>query len=142
MQWIHRVPMLTLDGGRAPSADALTRRLGEFWLPDESVLYVGQTSTSLRQRIRQYYRTPLGDRRPHAGGHWIKTLSTLAETLVYYAESADPRTAESRLLQAFVDQVSASTKQALRDPNRPFPFANLEFPQGNRKQHGIANSKR
>lgn len=139
-QWISRVPMLELDGRPRPSPDALTRRLSEFWLSDESTLYIGKAS-SLRNRVRGYYKTPLGDRRPHAGGHWIKTLSILSETFVYYAESSDPEEAESRLIRAFITWISSKTKHSLRDAEHPLPFANLEFPKGNRKNHGIAKSK-
>ena len=133
--------MVTAQGIADRSWDeAGSNALSEFWLSDESTLYIGKTS-SLRNRVRGYYKTPLGDRRPHAGGHWIKTLSLLSETFVYYAESPDPEHAESRLIQAFVTRVSSSTKHRLRDAEHPFPFANLEFPRGNRKDHGIAKSK-
>lgn len=50
-------------------------RLATFWLPDEVVLYIGLAGASVRKRVRQYYRTPLGDKRPHAGGWWLKTLT-------------------------------------------------------------------
>jgi len=140
--WISRVPRLELDQNPGPSSAKLMERLSEFWLPDESVLYIGQTSSSLRNRVRQYLKTPLGDRRPHAGGHWIKTLSILNETFVHFAKSPDPKGIEQELLQAFVDRVSRTTRNGLRDPKRPFPFANLEFPTGNRKRHGIGKSKR
>src|SRR2546429_470324 len=58
---------LTLDGAR-PDRSALRRRLAGFWLADETVLYLGLAGTSVRARVRQYYKTPLGARRPHAGG--------------------------------------------------------------------------
>ncbi|MGH2465950.1 MAG: hypothetical protein ACRDGI_10860, partial [Candidatus Limnocylindrales bacterium] len=38
--WIERVPSLTLDGAR-PTQRELAVRMGEFWLPDETVVYVG-----------------------------------------------------------------------------------------------------
>ena len=141
-KWIGRVPRLELDKSPGPPPDELMKRIGEFWLPDESVLYIGQTTSSLRKRVRQYLKTPLGDRKPHAGGHWIKTLSILNETFVHFAKSPDPKGVEQELLQAFVDRVSRKTRNGLRDPERPFPFANLEFPPGNRKRHGIGKSKR
>jgi len=139
-RWISRVPAIELDRQPTPSPDELVMRLSEFWLPDESILYVGK-ATSLRTRVRGYCATPLGDRRPHAGGHWIKTISILSETFVYFAETQTPEETESMLIQTFVDGVSSDTKQKLRDPKHPFPFANLEYPKGNRKVHGIARSK-
>jgi hypothetical protein len=138
-RWIARVPDLELDGSSPAVAD-LANHLSEFWLPDESTLYIGKAS-SLRNRVRGYYKTPLGDRRPHAGGHWIKTLMILSETFVYFAESTDPENVERLLMLAFLSGVSPATRFSLRDPCHPFPFANLEFPQGPRKAHAIAKSK-
>ena len=138
--WINRVPRMELDGAANPHPDALAARLSEFWFPDESTLYIGK-ATSLRGRVRGYYKTPLGDRRPHAGGHWIKTLSVLQETYVYYAETPCAEEMESQLIKAYISKVSTNAKQKLRDPSHPFPFANLEFPRGTRKAHGISKSK-
>jgi hypothetical protein len=61
-------PELRLDGAR-PRVEELAARLRAFSLP-EVVLYVGLAGTSVRKRVRQYYRTPLGARRPTraAGG--------------------------------------------------------------------------
>ena len=55
-----------------PDADDLIERIGGLWLPDEVVLYLGLAGTSLRTRVGQYYKTPLGARRPHAGGWWLR----------------------------------------------------------------------
>lgn len=139
--WLERVPQLELDGKACPKAVELAARLKSFWLPDENILYIGK-ATSLRTRVRQYYNTPLGDRRPHAGGHWLKTLSTLPASFVHFTEVDLAEEAESALLGAFVKSVSESTKAVLRDPSHPFPFANLEFPQGTRKAHGIGKAKK
>ena len=139
-EWIARVPTLELDGERGPDPGRLARRIGAFWLADENVLYI-RKATSLRSRVGDYYRTPLGDRRPHAGGHWIKTLSLLNETRVYFAEASDPPDAEARLMKAFIAGVSQIATRQVRDPSRPFPFANLEFPRGNIKNHGLSKSK-
>ena len=137
--WLEAAPNLRLDG-RRPTAQALAQRLGEFWLPDEVVLYVGK-ATSLRQRVGQYYTTRLGQPRPHAGGHWLKTLttSTLDNLSVYWAPTpdAEPEVVERQMLGCFVASVSDSMRRSLRDPARPFPFATLEYPKGTRKEHGI-----
>jgi hypothetical protein len=138
-RWIEAAPQMRLDNA-APTVDLLSDRLGDFWLPDESILYIGK-ATALRGRIGEYYRTPLGARRPHAGGHWIKALSILEDTFVHFAVCAEPEVAEQDLLSAFVASVSSETRRALRDPEHPFPFANLEFPPGVRKRHGIAKAR-
>lgn len=139
-EWLERVPELTIDGIASPSSLALVQRLSTFWLPDENVIYVGK-ATNLRRRVGEYYRTRLGDRRPHAGGHWIKTLAVLPRTFVHYGESKDPAASEALMLGRFVHGVSEETRQELGDPERPFPFANLEFPRV-RKRHGLSKTTR
>ena len=69
--WIKRVPTIQVDGIPA-SIENLRQRLSSFWLPDENIVYIGQTGSckGLKSRVNQYYCTQLGDRRPHAGGHW------------------------------------------------------------------------
>jgi hypothetical protein len=66
--------------------------------------------------VGDYYKTPLGARRPHAGGWPLKTLSILSELCVHYAPCADPNAAELTMLDAFIGGVSASSRAALRDP--------------------------
>lgn len=134
-------PELLLQGVR-PSPEALAERVAGFWLPDEVILYIGLAGTSVANRIRQYYKTPLGARKPHAGGWFLKLLSNLESLHVHYAPSDDPRAAEDAMLQSFVDSVSDRTREHLFDGAHPFPFANLEWPPGNRKLHGITGAKR
>jgi hypothetical protein len=126
--WIKRVPSLRVDG-KAPSTTELARRLSSFWIAGETVLYVGLAGTSIRKRVGQYYRTALGNPGPHAGGHWIKTLSALDEMRVWWARSPEPHHTEGRLLVSFAD----------RHPGA-LPFANRQGPAGSRKAHGITGS--
>jgi hypothetical protein len=133
-------PELSLDGER-PAAHALSARVSGFWLPDEVILYIGLAGTSISKRVGQYYRTPLGARKPHAGGWFLKLLSCLDELTVHFAQCDDPDTAESLMLKAFCDGVSEESRMALVDPDHPFPFANLEWPRGTRKRHGILGAK-
>jgi hypothetical protein len=140
--WISRVPKMRLDDWADPHPDALAARLSEFWFPDESTLYIGRTS-SLKRRVREYYKTPLGNPKRHAGGHWIKTLSVLHKTYVYYAETpsaAEAEEMESQLIKAFISRVSTNARQNHGDPPHPFPFANIQFPRGTFKVHGISQS--
>ena len=44
-KWMNRVPTLTLDGNSNSSVTGLVKRLSSFWLPDESILYIGQTTS-------------------------------------------------------------------------------------------------
>lgn len=138
--WLQVRPELTMDGKR-PAAAELAERLAGFWLPDEVILCIGKAATSLRRRVAGYYTTPLGARRPHAGGHFIKTLSILDSLTVHYAETSKPGSIETAMIAGFVSNVSTAVKSALLDPQRPFPFANLEHPAGTRKRHGLMGTR-
>jgi hypothetical protein len=127
--WIQRVPGIRVDGAPA-DARALRKRLDEFWIPSETVVYIGRAGTDLGGRVRAYYRTPLGDPRPHAGGHWLKTLSTLDQFRVWWTETDDPVDAERSLLRAFAEQHAVGF----------LPFANRQDADGDRKDHGITLS--
>jgi hypothetical protein len=140
--WISRVPNIELDELRNPEPEALAMRLSRFWLPDENIVYIGMTEKELGGRVRGYYTTELGDRRPHAGGHWIKTLLNLKALYVHFAECPMSKKIESGLIRTFMNGVSETTRLGLFDPEHPFPFANLEYPQGTRKNHRIGKSKR
>ena len=138
--WIKHVPKLTLDN-ETPRVDDLTMRLNSFWLPDETILYIGKAGTSLKVRVNQYYTTRLGDPKPHRGGHWIKTLDNLNDLNIYWTttEGETAHEVEDTFLQAFINNVSQESRLKLYDPNHPFPYANLEFPKGTRKIHGMQN---
>ena len=133
-------PELTLDGER-PSAEVLAERLAAFWLPDEVVLYIGLAGTSLAKRVGQYYLTALGARSPHAGGWFLKVLSVLPALHVHYAACINPAKAEGEMLESFRSSVSERARAALHDPERPLPFANLEYPPRIYKRHGIKGAK-
>jgi transcription elongation factor GreA len=136
--WIDRVPTLELDGHR-PTPHELAARLEGFWLPSETVVYVGRTSASLAGRLAAFYGTPLGDPRPHAGGHWLKTLSILDRLLLWWAETDAPEEYEDALLTAFSSGIDGAGL-GLDDPSPVLPFANLQTALGVRKQHGISGS--
>jgi hypothetical protein len=127
--WIARVPGMRLDGAPA-DAKALAKRLDAFWITSETVVYVGRAGTDVGGRVRSYYRTPLGDPRPHAGGHWLKTLANLDQLRVWWAEIDDPVEAEAGLLRAFANRHGVGF----------LPFANRQDAAGNRKDHGITHS--
>ena len=89
-RWIDRLPLFTLDGVK-PTVESLKERLSEFWHPKENVLYIGMTTSSLQGRVSDYYYTPIGAKRPHSGGQWIKTLANLEQMHVYYAPARNQR---------------------------------------------------
>lgn len=133
--WLRVRPELTLDGAR-PTVDQLMKRVAGFWLPDETIVYVG-LATTLSSRVGDYYRTPIGARRPHAGGCFLKLLAILDQLSVHFAPCGTPAAAEDAMLSAFCANVSAAARSALVDPAHPFPFANLQWPPGVRKAHGL-----
>ena len=63
--------------------------------------YIGLADQPLRTRVRHYYRTPLGAKRPHAGGWWLKTLSLLGELWVHWAPASNYEDAERTMLRPF-----------------------------------------
>ena len=135
-RWLTKRSELTLDGIR-PTLSQVMDRIRRFWIPDEVVLYIGLAGTSLSTRLRQYYTTPIGDRGPHAGGYFLKLLSSLDQLWIHYARHPDPEVAEDRMLRRFCEHVSHDSRRCLQDPAHPFPFANLEWPRGTTKTHGL-----
>lgn len=141
-------PELMLDDTR-PSRQQLVQRLAAFWLPDEVVLYIGLAGPRKRrpaqgevaQRVGEYYDTPLGANGPHAGGWPLKTLSCLPDLYVHYVYCEDVTRAENDCIGHFAEHVSEQTRASLRDPVRVMPYANLEFPKGNAKNHGIRGAR-
>jgi hypothetical protein len=132
-------PGLRLDG-RPPSTGQLADRLRAFWLSPEVVLYIGLAGGSVRTRVRQYYSTPLGAKRPHAGGWWLKTLSVLDQLWVHWGQTPDYEDAEREMLAAFAAGVPSAARMALHDPDRVAPFANLRTHSGAIKAHGIVGA--
>jgi hypothetical protein len=135
-------PELTLDANR-PTVAELKARIGAFWLPDEAIVYIG-LATSLRSRVGSFYRTPIGARRPHSGGWFLKMLSNLEDLFVHFAYVDDFDAAEIAMLKCFVAGVSPATVAGLADPAHPWPFANLEVRRDRRKirkLHGIKGAR-
>lgn len=133
-------PEIAVDGIPA-TEESLRARLGQMWLSSEPVLYIGLAGTSVKTRVNQYYRTPLGARSPHAGGWPIKLLSSLSELWVHYAATNDPGAAEIAMIAAFQKGVPRAVAAVTCDPGHPLPYANLTFPGGRRKAHGISGAK-
>jgi hypothetical protein len=140
---------LALDGVLQPKREQLAARLAAFWFPDEVVVYIGLAGArkrrppqgELAKRVSDYYATPLGAGGPHAGGWPLKTLTCLDQLYVHYAYCDRVNAAEDACIRRFAEQVSPETRGALRDPVRVMPFANLEFPRGNPKNHGIRGAR-
>lgn len=136
-RWIARVPTFCFRGECKPNAADVADFLGSYWIADESIVYIGK-ATSLRDRLRKFRSHVLGDRKPHAGGHWLKALSNPNGFFVHYCSCSTVAIAEHRedeALSIFKAQVSESSRQRIANP---IPFANREHPKGARKQSEIA----
>jgi transcription elongation factor GreA len=137
-KWIERVPTLRLDGGAAvPTSRAVVARLASFWIPSTSILFIGSSTSSVVGRVAAIEATALGDRRPYAGGHWLKTLTGLERARVWWARTDAVEEYEDALFGAFADAVPAADRERLHDPVVVLPFANLRSTAGDRKAHGL-----
>jgi transcription elongation factor GreA len=104
-------------------------------LPSASLLYVGRSRGSLAGRVAALYATELGYRRPHAGGHWLKTLRDVPRLNVWWAETPASEEYEDAILEAFAQALVAAT-----GPDQPppvLPWANLESPAGEARATGF-----
>lgn len=133
-------PSVAVDG-RPATNEKLAERIGAFWIPESAILYVGLAGTSVRKRVNQYYRTHIGQRSPHAGGWWLKTIVGFEELFVHYAVAETPASVEALLLKNFAAAVPLSVRRALPDSERIAPFANVEVQPGIRKRHGMTGYK-
>ncbi|MFZ4797121.1 MAG: hypothetical protein ACOYMA_06475 [Bacteroidia bacterium] len=152
-QWIERVN----SGGKQIQLDykiadltSIKERLGHFWFPDETIIYIGKAGPNkkrtIRKRVNEYYKTLLGCDKPHAGGHWINTLQNVSSFNIFYAEYSglDIDEKEEQLISYFMDNISDETKEILFDKTNCFPFANKELYRKSlktkiRKEHGLNN---
>jgi len=148
-QWILGVPEMRvcIDGCMVPpSSRDVKKRLLEFWLPDEPILYIGKAGTAspssrgIDERVKDLYKHVLGNPRPHRGGHWLKTLADLGQKFIFWTPVLDnraPEVVEHEMIALFVSHVTEEARVMLRDPAHAFPWANLEHPRGTRKKHGL-----
>jgi transcription elongation factor GreA len=138
-KWIERVETLRLDGER-PASKALAARLASFWLPSQTVLYVGASDVSVRRRVAAMAATELGDRRPYAGGHWLRVLRTLDGARIWWAPTTATEEYEDALLDAFVAGVPDAERAGLPDSAVVLPFANLRRGSSERKATGVTGA--
>jgi transcription elongation factor GreA len=137
-KWIERVASLRLDG-EVPSSKALAARIGTFWLPSQTVLYIGRSEVSVARRLTAMARTELGDRQPYAGGYWLKTLRALESTRLWWAPTGATEEYEDALLDAFAGSVAEAELASLPDRSVVLPFANLRRAAGS-KATGITGA--
>jgi transcription elongation factor GreA len=135
-KWIERLPGMRIDGEEATSK-AVAARLASFWIASTSVLYIGTSQQSMAARVGAIERTVLGDRRPYAGGNWLKTLAGLERARVWWAGTDATEEYEDALFTAFAAAIPDADRERLPDATVILPFANLRSTGGERKAHGL-----
>ncbi|MBX3031656.1 MAG: transcription elongation factor GreA [Chloroflexi bacterium] len=138
--WLERVPGLRLDGER-PKPTELADRLASFWLPQQTVAYVGRSSKSIGGRAASLSGTLLGDRRPHTGGHWLWTLRNVAELRIWWAETDAPEEYEDAIAAAIAEDADEETRARLALAGTVLPWANLTSAAGEAKTTGITSAQ-
>ena len=146
-KWINKVNGFEIDKQMTFDSDIVIERLSKFWLPDENILYIGKgpkrsSGKALDNRINEYYKTEYGEKRPHAGGHWIKSLSNLDDLFVYAIPCDDPGVVEIKMLEYFINNVSYIPQNQFLDLNLCLPFANLQLTPRRKKKHGLGKMKK
>jgi transcription elongation factor GreA len=136
--WLARVPELELDGAH-PTSKQLLGRLASFWVPSATVLFVGTSERSIGGRVAALEQHVLGDPRPLAAAHWLKTLRVNG-LRVWWASTDATEEYEDALLEAFARSIPADERATLHDPEVVLPFANLRTATGRSKNHGIRRS--
>ncbi len=136
--WLSRVPTLLVDGER-PTGKGLAARLAAWWLPGETIVYVG-SAKALAKRLDALFRTPLGDARPNAAGQWLKALRGFEGARVWWAATDAAEEYEDALLEAFGAAVPAASTAGLPDASLVLPFANRRRPGGAIRSDGVTGS--
>lgn len=115
--WRKNAPNITLDN-KSISYEDLIEHLRKFWLPDETILYIGKAEKQLlSDRLSQYFWHKVGKRSPHKGGYWLKLLENQNSMYVHLivVKGSKPSKIEESMLQYFINNVSPTTKELLLD---------------------------
>ncbi len=136
--WLARVETLRVDGER-PTGKGLAARLAAWWLPGETVVYVG-SAKALGRRVAALAATPLGDARPNPAGQWLKALRGFEGTRFWWAATDAAEEYEDALLEAFAAGVPAEVAGVLPDASLVLPFANRRRPGGKLRADGVTGS--
>lgn len=145
-KWIKKLGHFIIDGKDTDDANIIKERLSEFWIPDENILYIGKAplrkkNGGIGNRVQEYYDTAIGEKKPHAGGHWIKMLKNLNDVHVFYIECEHSEIHEANMLAKFGELVSENVRNKLATKGPILPFANLENGEKQRKKHGLGHMK-
>lgn len=88
--------------------------LEENWVDNAAVLYIGQTTRTLKKRVDEYMRFGKGKRVGHRGGRLIWQLANHRDLIICFRVDDNPRALESAMLEKFKANYGK------------LPFANLQ----------------
>lgn len=134
--WLERVPALKLDG-RTPTPHELAADLRRWWLPGETVLYIGSTPKSLAGRASALAATAIGDRRPIGSAWRLRVLKDLAKLRLWWAVTDAPEEYADAAFAAFATGVDPDWVKRLPEPTLILPYGNVEAPDGRKESHGL-----
>jgi transcription elongation factor GreA len=137
-KWLERVPSLRLDGA-VPTTRGLVARLAGYWIPGQTVVFVGFATSELGRRVVALARSELGVRSPLGDGHWLLALRRPEALRVWWAETDAAEEYADALLDAFAAAVPPEVAAALPEPGLVLPWATLRRPTGETRRHGLTD---
>ncbi|GIW20016.1 MAG: hypothetical protein KatS3mg065_0312 [Chloroflexota bacterium] len=137
-KWLERVPSLRLDGA-VPTTRRLVARLASYWIPGQTVLFVGYAATDLGRRVAALPVTSIGNRPPLADAHWLLVLRRPEILRLWWAATDAPEEYADALLDAFAEGVAPEVAAALPEPDLVLPWATLRRPTGEARRHGLTD---
>ncbi len=136
--WLERVPALKLNGA-TPTPHELAADLRRWWLPGETVLFIGSTSKSLAGRASALSATAIGDRRPFGSAWRLRVLKDLAKLRLWWAVTEAPEEYADAAFNAFAAGVDPVWIERLPEPGLVLPYGNVEAPDGRKEAHGLTD---
>jgi len=134
--WLERVPDLKLDG-RTPTPHEIAADLRRWWLPGETVVFIGSTARSLGGRAAALAATAIGDRRPFGSAWRLRVLKDVPKLRLWWAETDAAEEYADAAFGAFAAGVDPASIARLPDPSLVLPYGNTEAPDGRRAGHDL-----
>lgn len=126
-EWVNRVMINEFSTNPIKNggfdSNKIKNELSTYWLPKEEILYIGRAvkegkkGSSIKKRVRNLFLHEIGNRGPHRGGQWLKTIKNWQQLYVYWAPTRDAIKLEKELINNFRDNSAKSLP----------PFANIEY---------------
>lgn len=128
-EWLDNSGRVEIQEHKKVNTGLAKKHLSTFWKPDESIIYIGQSSLSkggIKKRLSDFFSHCPGNKGPHAGGYWVKLLNNIDQLNVHYAICENPHELEFRMLMYFIMKTSGEKDiSKLKNIGSYLPFANL-----------------